>query len=381
MSVNLSKTKVIHFRNKSVEKSIFQFKCGELYIEFTDKYRYLGLVLNEHLDYSVTAKYVAQSATRALGLLISKFKQMGGMPYDVYTKLFDSTVWSVISYGAAIWGVKEYSAINAVQNKACRFFLGVGKYTPNAAVNGDMGWMPPHLKQWKATLSHWFRLSHMDNNRINNKIFIWSHSMKQRYKNWCLHIDTTMMKFGYTLNRDNFYSRSERRTIINELQANMFNEYKNDWIIKVNSNTSVSKNNGGNKLRTYKLFKTVYETEQYVKYHTMSRARRSALSKFRCGVAPLRIETGRYESLPVEKRNCFHCSLSIENEEHVLLECPLYNKIRLELFDKIERSCPDFRSFNSTDKVSHILSNNQIINYSAKACFEILTERRNCLYK
>ena len=103
-------------------------------------YKYLGLVLNEHLDYNVTAKYVAQSVTRALGLLISKFKQTGGMPFKVYKKLFDTTVWSVISsYGAAIWGTKEYSVINIVQNKACRFFIGVGKYTPNTAVNGDMG--------------------------------------------------------------------------------------------------------------------------------------------------------------------------------------------------------------------------------------------------
>lgn len=84
MSVNFSKTKVIHFRNQSVDKS--------------DSYKYLGLVLNEYLDYSVTAKYVAQSATRALGLLISKFKQSGEMPFDVYKKLYDTTVWSVISY-------------------------------------------------------------------------------------------------------------------------------------------------------------------------------------------------------------------------------------------------------------------------------------------
>ena len=29
MLVNISKTKVIHFRNQSVDKSAFQFKCGE----------------------------------------------------------------------------------------------------------------------------------------------------------------------------------------------------------------------------------------------------------------------------------------------------------------------------------------------------------------
>ena len=80
--------------SQSVARSSFQFKCGESPIEYTDKYKYLGLVLNEHLDYNITAKYVAQSATRALGLLISKFKQTGGMPFEVYKKLFDSSLVS-----------------------------------------------------------------------------------------------------------------------------------------------------------------------------------------------------------------------------------------------------------------------------------------------
>ncbi len=35
-------------------------------------YKYLGLVLNEHLDYKLRAKLVAKSDDRALGLLIAK---------------------------------------------------------------------------------------------------------------------------------------------------------------------------------------------------------------------------------------------------------------------------------------------------------------------
>ena len=153
MSVNHNKTKVRHFRNQAVPKSMFQFNCGESNIEYTDNYRYRGLILNEYFDYNVMAKYVAQSATSALGLLILKFKQAGGMPFDVFKKLYDNTIWSIISYGVAIWGVKEYAMINTVQNKACRFFLGVGKYTPNAAVNGDMGWTPSYIKQMNSVLS------------------------------------------------------------------------------------------------------------------------------------------------------------------------------------------------------------------------------------
>ena len=43
------------------------------------------------------------------------------------------------------------------------------------------------------------------------------------------------------------------------------------------------------------------------------------MAKFRCGVAPLRIETGRFERLSVEDRLCFHCYGDglVEDELHV----------------------------------------------------------------
>ena len=54
---------------------------------------------------------VAQSASRALGLLIAQYKSMGGMSYRVYSKLYDSMVWSVIAYMAAVWGDKRFHAL------------------------------------------------------------------------------------------------------------------------------------------------------------------------------------------------------------------------------------------------------------------------------
>ena len=79
---------------------------------------------------------------------------MGGMPYDVYTKFYESMVLPVVSYGASIWGIKSFSCINAVHHRAMRFFLGTGKYTPSAAVSGDMGWKPAFVKQWKSICVH-----------------------------------------------------------------------------------------------------------------------------------------------------------------------------------------------------------------------------------
>ena len=74
----------------------------------------------------------------------------------------------------------------------------------------------------------------------------------------------------------------------------MFNTHTNQWkndIERVSSKNSL----GRNKLRTYRLIKTDYNVEHYCKM-LMSFTHRSALAKFRCGVAPIRLETGRYEA-------------------------------------------------------------------------------------
>ena len=185
MSVNTAKSNVVHFRQKSISRTNTVFSFGIGIIETTDKYTYLGVILSEYLDYDIMTKCVAQSASRALGLLIAKCKSIGGVPYEVFTKLYESIVWPVINYSAPIWGFRSYSCIDSVHNRAMRFFLGVGRYTPNDAVAGEMGWKPTVVRQWKSVCLYWAKLSKIDNNRVNKRIASWGASKSNRScKNW-----------------------------------------------------------------------------------------------------------------------------------------------------------------------------------------------------
>jgi hypothetical protein len=109
---------------------------------------------------------------------------------------------------------------------------------------------------------------------------------------------------------------------------------------------------GGNKLRTYALFKSHICREPYLSVLSDSR-KRALMFKFRSGIAPLRIETGRYEMVknpdsskksrvrrPVDERICFCCGTGVEDEFHFLCECPLYANIRMDLVS----SCMYFNS-------------------------------------
>ncbi len=120
---------------------------------------------------------VGKSANHALGILISKHKAFGGMPQDIYRKLYDTLVTPIIEYAAAIWGQQELSCISAIQNRACRYVMGVSKYISNAAVQGDMGWKTAGHRQILCVLGLWLRLMNMDREMIASKVFWHSYTV------------------------------------------------------------------------------------------------------------------------------------------------------------------------------------------------------------
>ena len=126
--INVEKSKIVHFRSPSISRSDFNFQCGDANIETVCRYKYLGVILTEHLNFTIMTKTVAQSASRALGLLTAKDKIFGGMPFQCFHKCYESLVLSVIDYSPAVWGTRSYSWIDAVQNKTFRYFLRLGKY-------------------------------------------------------------------------------------------------------------------------------------------------------------------------------------------------------------------------------------------------------------
>jgi hypothetical protein len=107
---------------------------------------------------------------------------------------------------------------------------------------------------------------------------------------------------------------------------------------------------------------------------------RAAFSKFRCGVAPLRLETGRFEGLSVENRKCPFCD-SVEDESHVLFDCFLYDDLRDILFKKALSIDNNFSSLSTVDKLVFLFTNHHIVRLCAKTCYDILQRRSFYLCK
>ena len=89
----------------------------------------------------------------------------------------------------------------------------------------------------------------------------------------------------------------------------------------------------------------------------LNRSERSILAQFRCGILPLRIETGRYVGEKPEERLCKVCqSGQIENELHFLFNCVLYNDFRNNLLSAINQK-DSFVLLSDVKKLKHLMNN------------------------
>lgn len=87
-----------------------------------------------------------------------------------------------------------------------------------------------------------------------------------------------------------------------------------------------------------------------------------------------------YENLNVNDRTCFNCLNCIEDEEHVLLKCPLYTSIREELYTQSGGVFNGFDNLSDKEKFCILFTDVNMVKYTAKACFNILKQRKILLY-
>ncbi len=108
------------------------------------------------------------------------------------------------------------------------------------------------------------------------------------------------------------------------------------------------------KLRTCIKYKTLYGTEEYVKC-LMSRKQRCILAQFRSGTLPLKIETGRWQNLPIPERVCLVCAEDVEDEFNFLCFCNKYKDIRENLYNTAASRNISFASLSNEDKFMYLM--------------------------
>jgi hypothetical protein len=84
-------------------------------LNIVDRYKYLGIVLNEHFDFNVTSSVLAGAVGRALGTVISKFRSLKNVGFNTLDKMYHSSVVPIIDYASGVWGYKQYREGDKIQ--------------------------------------------------------------------------------------------------------------------------------------------------------------------------------------------------------------------------------------------------------------------------
>jgi hypothetical protein len=158
---------------------------------------------------------------------------------------------------------------------------------------------------------------------------------------------------------------------ITEARNLLLEKEKDEWSQNVQS---VSK------LTNYCKFKSEYGAESYI-YKIHNRAHRSVFAQMRCGILPLKIETGRYTQIPVEFRICIFCNDNVvEDENHFLFECSLYSEVRQKFWIIFENLSPGFRQKTNDEKIS-LFMNRNLVKTAGEYVYECYSHRKKNLYE
>ena len=271
-----------------------------------------------------------------------------------------------MDYASGVWGYRSYNKPNNVHNRAQRAFLGVHRFTSNVVVNGDMGWTPPNVRRKLDILRLWYRLDKMQNSRLTKRIYLWDKCSKAN--NWSRDCKRVLQEANLFDMWDN--NTLALKDLLQLAKSNLMDLEIKKWQKDLFSQ---------NKLRTYRLYKTEYGSENYVMCN-LSKSVRSFIAKIRSSTLPLRIETGRFEKLKEEERLCKFCNTVVENEYHFIFECHIYNHIRISFISNILTFHPDFMNLESKEKWKIIMCDNRIVPKLGKYICDAFYYRNKLVY-
>ena len=318
LSVNLSKTKIVVFRNGGPLRRCERFYFDGAQLQSVSHYKYLGIIFSSRLCWSVPLQTLAAQADKAVYALKKLNKTVGGLPVSLSLDLFDKLVVPILMYGSELWGTEYRCHIERVQTKFCKYLFSLSYSTSNAAVLGDLGRTPLAVLYKYKCVKFWITIVHDENIRIRNSLY---HNLKLiddgGGHTWASEIKLLLysLGFGHVWQEQGVGNID---VFLYVLKQRLLDTAHQNWHSDITNNC---------KLIMYRQYKITLEVEQYISID-MHWKYRAALARFRCVNHKLAVELYRAQRYDRNTRLCKYCTNKIEDEFHVLLECPLYLELR-----------------------------------------------------
>ena len=345
--INTSKTKVMHFRKKSVKQTNSKFMIGTEELEIVKNYRYLGNIIDEHCNSGTTAEALSSAGSRALGHILNKTRTHLDLGFNTFSRLYSSIVNAIMDYGSGAWSCgQEFRRIDTVQNRAGHFYCGLPHTCPIVGMMGELGWTPGMVRRDIETVRLYNQIMRMSENRLPKILFEYDVAqMSSDSGIWLKNVINILSSLDM---RE--YWEERRPVAIKIVKEKLMCMYVESWKAEVNTKT---------KLDNYKIIKQSWGAAPQLRAN-LSKEKRSLVTKIRLGCLPLEVETGRYFNIERNLRICKLCNDECETELHFLFKCSKLSTLRENLYLKVpellSKSC-NISKLEYLSQLPHTFSN------------------------
>lgn len=318
LSVNLNKSKIMIFRKGGhVAAHEKWFLDGEE-IEIVNSYKYLGFTLTTKLSIASACEDFASRAKAKIVEIMKTMWALGCLDSTVFFQLFDAQVKPMLLYASELWGYTRLAVIESPHLFACKRLLSVTNRTPNHMVYGDTGRYPLYIDSMIKCVRYWLKVGQMPLTRFPRQALEMQLRDLELFgpdkNNWASNVKDILYLHGFQdvwtngVQNGAAFLRSLKRKIIENFQE--------QWLLKLNTSE---------RFLVYRIFKWEHKVEKYINDITIKKFR-DCLIRFRFGINELR--ANRRFLVGTILKDCPFCPGTLENEEHFLLNCPVYSGIR-----------------------------------------------------
>jgi len=138
LELNRDKTKVMRFRRGGGRMGRISWRWKGGVLEEVREYKYLGYTLQRNGGQEAHIRDRVAKAAAILGQVWGIGKRRFGKDWKRRVWMFDTLIWTVLSYGVEIWGWKEREEMERLQERYVKWVLGVERRTPGYLVREEV---------------------------------------------------------------------------------------------------------------------------------------------------------------------------------------------------------------------------------------------------
>ena len=170
LKLSENKTSVIVFKRRNRKTDTLpELYLNNTQIKLKEEVKFLGLLLDQKLNFESHIKEMATKAKRSLNILKAVSAKEWGADKTTLLRLYWAVVRSKIEYGSVLYQVGKSSSLkklDSVHNEALRLCTGAFKSSPIQSIQIEAEDTPLYIRRRELSLRHYTRtisLSHLKN--------------------------------------------------------------------------------------------------------------------------------------------------------------------------------------------------------------------------